>query len=415
MSELRFQDSETLDLSVSPDGAFTGEIIPLGTACALVDSPDALAKLRDAIDTNTVPTGLTFGVADGVLTGTLTMSAGDPLTGTVTLPPDVFAADGAVIDGGAGTFTLPRNDGSTVTGTFTPPADVDFASTSVTGNVISYLDDNGGVIATTTLPVDASLLQPTLGADGCTATFPLSNGQSWALDLCDFLSNMTQVTNADGSITVTHEAGGVTQSFTIPEPLTQSDGTAVPRDCVQPEILSECGDIARKNQRFYRQGSRPKICAHVAQGRTANLATSNILPPAPAATAIVLQEDAVLVVSNPYVCEDMVGIAVGGGRTQFETLESDMPEGSNIMFAVNQIRVNGGAWQVTDGSDFDDNSVRHAHGVRGTQPLCVRVPPGGSAVFDRAAAYGNQKPVGNDPRTVRINLPAITFYAGADA
>ena len=127
-------------------------------ACA-EEAKEAAAANAAAIaallpDTNPFPTALTLAVVDGVLTATVTLNEGDPLTGTATLPDDISVNSG-------------------------------------------------------TFAVDAA----------CQVTLPKSDGTSVVLDLCDLVSEMTAVVNADGSTTVTHSAGGEDVSFTIPAPI----------------------------------------------------------------------------------------------------------------------------------------------------------------------------------------------------
>ncbi len=151
---------------------------PDAALCAVVDAiadPANAAKLdalKDAIDTNTFPTAFSLSVVDGVLTGTVVLNEGDPLVGTATLPDDVSVNSGTYAVDGACQVTLPKSDGETVT-----------------------------------------------------------------LDLCDLVSELSQVVDpATGAITITHMAGGVSTSWTIPGPFTDPEGNVVGRDCVQAAL-----------------------------------------------------------------------------------------------------------------------------------------------------------------------------------
>ena len=126
-----------------------------GTAKDLDYCPaeDIAAALKPIINTDRYATALSLTVTDGQLTGSVTMSEGDPLTATVTLPDDVSVESGTYAVNAACQVTLPKSDGDSVT-----------------------------------------------------------------IDLCDLVSEMSQVVNPNGSITVTHSAGGVDETFTIPAP-----------------------------------------------------------------------------------------------------------------------------------------------------------------------------------------------------
>lgn len=189
-----------------------------------VDFSPIEARL-DAIEAE-LPDDDTFPVGPIVIdattgTGALTLNNGDTLPiSLVNIPADVFAADGAVVDIAAGIFTLPLNDGSTVTGAVIAPADIDFASTTVSGNVITYLDANGAVITTTTLPADADtfLVAQSLQPDGCTLRSTLSDGTILETSLCDLVSNITETTNAEGERVLTHQPSGVSWVERSPHP-----------------------------------------------------------------------------------------------------------------------------------------------------------------------------------------------------
>ena len=187
-------DGVATTATLNGDGAWVVEppasnLDPDAALCAVVDAiadPANAAKLdalKEAIDTNTFPTAFSLSVVDGVLTGTVVLNEGDPLVGTATLPDDVSVNAGTYAVDGACQVTLPKSDGETVT-----------------------------------------------------------------LDLCDLVSELSQVVDpTTGAITITHMAGGVSTSWTVPGPLTDPEGNAVGRDCVQAAIRTTnpetCGEM----------------------------------------------------------------------------------------------------------------------------------------------------------------------------
>lgn len=180
-----------------------------GLADSVAANAAAIAALPP--NTDTIPTGIAPGPADGQFT--LTMSDGSTLPGTVQLPADVTITPGTITASATGVTAWTLTDGTAIQfdyAALVSPNDVDIASFAVVTNpdgsstVTPTLGDGGTLPAFSTGP-DTFLQQPTLGADGCTVSFPLSTGALYTLDLCDLLSEVTD--NGDG--TFTHEPSGV--------------------------------------------------------------------------------------------------------------------------------------------------------------------------------------------------------------
>ena len=203
-----------IDGDVNGDGDINAKDL---RACPTTDIANELKPLIDVTVNG-------FTIVDGVATITLTDgstftdTANGPVEATYT--PDIN-----------GDVVIPLTDGGafTLSGIVSPP-DVDFASTTTTvlpsGAIrINYFDSNGDPITTSTIPSDVLLGSLALGADGCTLEGTLDDGTVVSVSLCDLISEVTQTTNADGSITFTHSSENI--SWTIAPPAQDCDDNVI--------------------------------------------------------------------------------------------------------------------------------------------------------------------------------------------
>lgn len=233
MGEVPFQftDSNTINLSATGDVLSAEVIVDPKPGNALSAGPNGLCVEDVRLQ------ALTW---DGTAIGA-TLTDGTiipPVDVNINLTPGTYSPDAA------GNVTIPLTDGAgdVILSGLVSPEDVDFASTEVAVNIddtvtVTYLDANGEVITTTTLPApnpDNFLQEPTLGLDGCTVSFPMSETADYTVSLCDLLSETTETANADGSTTFTHTtADGDTITWTAwPAPVDNGNGTITYRGCV---------------------------------------------------------------------------------------------------------------------------------------------------------------------------------------
>lgn len=140
------------------------------------------------------------------------------------------------VDADAGTASLTTADGTVLPGTYVP----------------------------LTLPEDVHVVAGDYAITGaCQVVLNLTDGSTANIDLCDVVSEVDQTTNPDGSVTVTHTAGGVSQAWTLPAPrpvttsyTVASQGTlAIP----DPVLEGECAEVTVNTGSYQSLGSAAEI------------------------------------------------------------------------------------------------------------------------------------------------------------
>ena len=210
---IKLEDGSELVLAAKAPEAWVPKTFDLtAITCGQVEDPVLLAKLKEAIDVRAV--GFNFNAATGL--AIIEMSDGTDLSTTI-----AAVISGSYAPNANGVVNVPLAGGGNLqlTGLVSDP-DIDIATFAVDGNgdgsfTVTPVLSDGSSLPAFTVGVDDFLSSLNFAADGCTLVGTLDSGATVSVSMCDLVSEVSEVTNADGSITYTHSAGGVDTEWTI--------------------------------------------------------------------------------------------------------------------------------------------------------------------------------------------------------